>query len=182
MRCVAFRPFIHTTQVWEARNIHVASIRKMGEWHFPLCPRILHKRAKNSLNYLMASVQECAQPSVFEAQTKVLHQCKIWKMNPRLCTHSHPHTYVGFCPGQDAGNAPFCWHLLEGKSSLEAVVWHQHSKTDTIYHRPLSTETFITSWQENLVENNHWGFDNSLDASSTPHLDGALPWFTAHYQ
>lgn len=104
--------------------------------------------------------------------------------NFHICTHSHTHAHtdVGFCPGQDAGNASFCWHLLEGKLGLEAAVWHQYSKTDTIYHRPLSMETFITSWQENRAENNHSGFDNSLDISFTPHLDGALLWFTIHYQ
>lgn len=96
--------------------------------------------------------------------------------------HTHAHTNVESCPGQDAGNASFCWHLLEGKLGFAAVVWHQYSKTDTIYHQPLSMETFITSWQENLVENNHWGFDNSLDTSFTPLLDGILLWFTIHYQ
>lgn len=42
-------------------------------------------------------------------------------------------------------------------------------------------ETFITSWQENLVENNHLGFDNNLDASFAPHLDGVLFSFTILY-
>lgn len=37
-----------------------------------------------------------------------------------VCAHAH--TDAGFCPGQDAGNASFCRHLLEGKLGLEAVV------------------------------------------------------------
>lgn len=173
MRRAAFSP----TQFWEAHNIHVAEMTFFFNYTFDI--------QKTSLNYLMASVQKCAQPSLFKSANTTYIDAKYGKWIP-ACAHTrtrtHPHTYVGFCPGQDAGNASFCWHLLEGKSSLEAVVWHQHSKTDTIYHWPLSTETFITSWQENLVENNHWGFDNSLDASFTPHLDGVLPWFTIHYR
>lgn len=88
-------------------------------------------------------------------------------------THTHTHTQT-ICTGQDTASASFSAHLLEGKSSLEAVIWHQHSKSDTIYHRALNMETFITSWQENLVENNHLGFDNNLAPSFAPHLDSVL--------
>ena len=86
------------------------------------------------------------------------------------CTHARTHTQA-ICLEQDAASASFSWHLLEGKSGLEAVVWHQHSKSDTIYHQPPNMETFITSWQENLVENNHLGFDNNLAPSFTPHFE-----------
>lgn len=92
--------------------------------------------------------------------------------------HTQTHTHAGICPGQDAVNASFSWHLLKGKSGLEAVVWHQHSRSDTIYHRPPNMDTFITSWQENLVESNHLGFDNDSDASFAPRLDGVLFSFT----
>lgn len=79
----------------------------------------------------------------------------------------HTHTDTG----QDTTSASFSWHLVEGMSGLKAVVWHQHSNSDTIYHQPPNMETFITSWQENLVENNHLGFDNNLAVSFAPHLD-----------
>lgn len=36
-------------------------------------------------------------------------------------------------------------------------------------------ETFITSWQENLVENNHWGFDNNLAPCLAPHFKCHVP-------
>lgn len=107
-----------------------------------------------------------------------------WLKSPKrrfTLMESMEHTFTttlthtqAICPGQDTASASFSWHLLEGKSGLEAVVWHQQSKSDTIYHRPPNTETFITSWQENLVENNHLGFDNNLALSFAPHLDSVL--------
>lgn len=55
-------------------------------------------------------------------------------------------------------------------------------QSDTIYHRPLNMETFITSWQENLVENNHSSFDNNLAPSCGLHLDpGQLCVSFNHY-
>lgn len=106
---------------------------------------------------------------------KCYENMKKWK-------HTHTHTWTqGICLGQDTANTSFSWHLLEGKSGLEAVVWHQRSKSDTINHQPLNMETFITSWQENLVENNHLGLDNNLNASFAPCLDGVLFSFTILY-
>lgn len=70
-------------------------------------------------------------------------------------THTQVCTHAGVCPRQDTVNASFSRHLLQGKSGLEVVVWHQHSRSDTIHHRPPNMDTFITSWQENLVESNH---------------------------
>lgn len=67
---------VQPTQFWEAHSIHVAQMAFF-------CPLILHiLHAKNSLNYLMASVQTRAQPSVLQAQTQLFHRCKIWKMRP----------------------------------------------------------------------------------------------------
>lgn len=100
---------------------------------------------------------------------------KVWKIERHLYT-SLTHTQ-SIWTGQDRVGASFRAHLLEGKSGLEAVIWHQHCKSDTIYHRPVNMETFITSWQENLVENNHLGFDNNLAPSLALHLDSVLLGF-----
>ena len=122
---------------------------------------------------LIASVQKCV--------------AGFWNLKMRKHVgYCNPPFYIdgnsqAICPGQDTASASFGWHLLEGKSSLEAVVWHQCSKSDTIYHRPLNMETFITSWQENLVENNHLGFDNNLAPSPAPHLDSVLFAFVILY-
>lgn len=42
-------------------------------------------------------------------------------------------------------------------------------------------ETFITSWQEDLVENNHWCFDNNLTASFATYLNSVMfQWAILH--
>lgn len=78
----------------------------------------------------------------------------------------HWHTQIlAMCPGQDIVSSLFGpLSLTEGEES--PWLWHQLSKRDTIYHWPLQMETFITSWQENLVENNHLVSDNNYATSS----------------
>lgn len=88
MRCVAFSP----AQFWEAHNIHVAQMTFFVHLFYTF-----DMQKKPSLNYLMASVQKRAQPSVLKAQTQLFQRCKIWKMNPRLCTHSDPHAPAHIC-------------------------------------------------------------------------------------
>ena len=65
-------------------------------------------------------------------------------------------------------------YSLKGKLVLEVVEWHQHRKSDTIYHWPPCMETFITSRQESLVENNHLVFDKNLAPSFGCCLESVL--------
>lgn len=124
----------------------------------------------------IASVQNCIQSSntwkkwglcglaVAKILLKALYSCGKYgstKLHHAELTHTHTHIYT-ICPGQD-------------KRAL-GCGWHQHSKSDTIYHWPLSMETFITSWQENLVENNNLGFDNNLAFSCSLQLGSVQFW------
>lgn len=67
MRRAAFSP----TQFWEAHNIHVAEMTFFLNYTFDI--------QKTSLNYLMASVQKRAQPSLFKSANTTYIDAKYGK-------------------------------------------------------------------------------------------------------